>query len=103
MPDFFRDSPAYKWMTQDAVDEANEKIRQQLQRVLEKSRRNVVALLDERFPTLIWMAEVQVQATQDLEALLDAFFVILSTQDIAEAVNVLANLSGSDENQKKLL
>lgn len=98
MLDFFKDSPAYKWMTQDAVDEANEKIRQQLQRVLEKSRRNVVALVDERFPKLTRMAKVQVQATEDLETLQDAIFAVRATQDIAEVANILASLSGSDEN-----
>lgn len=88
MLDFFKDSPAYEWMTRDAREEG----RQETQRVLDVFRQTVVALVAERFPKWAGMAQKQVQNIENPQKLQEAILFISATQDAAEVANILANL-----------
>jgi len=55
-----------------------------------------VALVNERFPKLTRRAKIQVQMTDDFQALQEAIIFICSTQDAAEVAKILDNL---DEEQ----
>lgn len=92
MLDFFRDSPAYEWMTRDARKEGREEGRQEVQRVLDEFRQTVVLLVAQRFPKLERLAKKQAQNVEIPQKLQEAILFISATQDAAEVANILANL-----------
>jgi hypothetical protein len=103
MLDFFKDSPAYQWMTDDAREEGFtrgreaalrelEEARQQRQQTLDAFRQTVVAIVAAHFPKWASMAKKQVQNVENPQKLQEAILFISATQDAAEVANILANL-----------
>lgn len=100
-PDFFKDSPAYEWMTEDARkegrEEGREEIRQQLQRTLDIFRQTVVGLVADRFPKLVRLAKKQVAAVENPEKLQKAVLLISSAKEDNEVARLLADLDESED------
>lgn len=103
MLDFFKDSPAYEWMTKDAREEGLEQGREEARRQIEEarqrelrtlnaSRQTVVTLVAERFPQLARLAKKQVERIENPETLQKVILFIFATQDAGELGVFLANL-----------
>lgn len=101
MLDFFKDSPAYEWMTEDARkegrEEGREEIRTQLQRALDVFRQTVVGLVAERSPKLVRLAKKQVAAVENPEKLQKAVLLISSAKEDNEVARLLADLDESED------
>lgn len=105
MLDFFKDSPAYEWMTEDTRKEGfkqgfeqglaqghQEGIKQGRQEAAEIFRQVIIALAAKRFPKLERLAKKQVRATDDIELLQNAMIHIGLAPDSIEAGIVLLDL-----------
>ena len=89
MLEFFKESPAYHWMTEDARADGLAQGREQ---GLAAFRQTVVRPIDERFPRLAELACWQVQGVKDLERLQQAILRVSLSKDAAEAADALAEL-----------
>lgn len=83
MLDFFKDSPAYAWMTEEALERGR----------AEGFRQVIVALVKERFPDLELLASRQVALTQNQEHLQQVILRVSLSQDGAEIERLLLGLS----------
>lgn len=130
MLDFFKDSPAYAWMTEDAREEVRKETQQQIQQLeqqlqqqtlevqqqkleaqqqtlevqqqaLEKFRQTVVALVTERFPALARLAKRQVHTTEDVNLLQQAILHCSLAQDMTEVEILLLDLDKDRREDKK--
>lgn len=110
MLDFFKDSPAYEWMTEDGRKEGlaqgleqgfaqgrQEGIDQARQEAAEKFRQIIVMLVAKRFPKLERLAKKQVRATDDIELLQSAIIHISLAQDSTDVEIVLLDLDKEEE------
>jgi predicted transposase YdaD len=68
MLDFFKDSPAYEWMTEDAREEERQRSLEERQQNLEILRQTIVMQIAARFPKLERLAKKQVRAINDIKA-----------------------------------
>lgn len=93
MLDFFKESPAYKWMTDDAREEGR---KEGLQHALNVSRQTIVKLVAERFPALVQLAQKQVKLNDSPEKLQEVILLICATQDDGEVARLLASLDESN-------
>jgi predicted transposase YdaD len=101
MLDFFKDSPVYEWIADDALEEGFERGREQgrrealeaiQQQTVEEFRKTIVLLVAERFPKLERLAKRQVQTTDDIKLLQQAILLCSRTQDSTEVEIVLLDL-----------
>lgn len=76
MTDILKDTPAYRWMTDDAREEGVEQgielgRKAEREAYLEQLRQKVVALVTIHFPKLARFAKKQISDVEDTERLLD--------------------------------
>jgi hypothetical protein len=90
MLDFFKDSPAYAWMTEEALERGRA---EGFQQGIEGFRQVIVALVKERFPDLELLARRQVALTQNQEHLQQVILRVSLSQDGAEIERLLLGLS----------
>ena len=94
MLDFFKDSPAYQWMTEDAREEG---LAQGLPQALDTFRQTAATLVTERFPKLARLARKQVRAVESLERLQHLILRVSLTQDALEIEELLLDLDEGEE------
>lgn len=110
MLDFFKDSPAYEWMTEDAREEGlaqglaqgleqgrAEGLTQARQQALDTFRQTVVTLITERFPKLARLARKQVGVVESLERLQHLILRVSLSQDASEIEELLLDLDEGEE------
>lgn len=90
MLDFFKDSPAYAWMTEEALERG-------LERGREGFRQVIVTLVGERFPHLAPLAQKQVALVQDQDRLQQLVLRVSLSQDAAEIEHLLLSLAEQKE------
>jgi len=92
MLDFFKDSPAYEWMTEDAREEGRQQLLTAQRQTLEEYRQILVALIAKPFPQLARLAEKQVSAIKDQKRLQQLILRVNMAQDAAEVEVLLLDL-----------
>jgi predicted transposase YdaD len=90
MLDFFKDSPAYKWMTDDAREEER-------QQNLEMCRQTIVMLVAARFPKLERLAKKQVRVINDMKSLQQVNIKCSLAKDADEVETLLLDLDEDEE------
>lgn len=124
MTDFFKDSPAIRWMTDDAREEGRKEMREQVERMREQAaaqaaqaaaqaaqaekmreqmlahfRQAVVAVVAQRFPELVRSAQKQVQFSQDTHSLQQLIINLSIAKNTADAEHYLLRFDDKDENE----
>jgi hypothetical protein len=111
MFDLFKDSPVYEWMTESAREEAqhqveeanqrtleaNQRTLEANQRTIEKFRQTVLAIVAQRFPTLVRSAQKQVQLSQDTDRLQKLLIDLSLAQNVADAEHYLLHFDEDGE------
>lgn len=107
MLDFFKDSPAYAWMTESAREEGREEARRELleanrriQQALQEFRQIVVTLVARSFPDLAHLAEKQVYSVENQERLARLILQVSAIQDAGEMVTLLSALDEDEKDTK---
>jgi len=94
MLELFKDSPAYTWMTEEALERGREEEREA---ACEGFRQVIVELVERRFPRLIPLAQKQVALVRDRERLQQVILHVSLDQDDSEIENLLLSLSKQTE------
>lgn len=87
MTDFFKDSPAYHWMTDDAREEGLEQGREQ--GLKEGFRQAIAGMIAGRYPTVTRLAEKQLPLIQHVAPLEKLVMKINMAQTVAEVKQYL--------------
>jgi predicted transposase YdaD len=98
MLDFFKDAPAYAWMTESAREEGREEGREEARRQIEQAveviREAVVVLVSRCFPKLEHLAKQQILLVKNQERLQRLIFQLSMAQESSEAKELLLELGG---------
>ena len=100
MTDMFKDTWTYQTMQQMAQEEAEQKVRKEMQEVRKEAQQRweqtTLALVSERFPKLVRLTKKQIKFTRSTDQLQHLLLHLSLARDETEAENYLLHFDEED-------